>query len=232
MPISVVCPGCKARFTVSEKFAGKKGPCPKCKVVITIPDKPAEEVTIHEPEQFAGGGKDAKGRLVLKPIARKVTKLSPVEMAAIGGAVIATLVIAFLLRGIENKVPIITIGLLLVSPPLAVAGYTFLRDDELEPYRARALMVRAALCGLGYAALWGVYWQLAASGLISGEPWQWLYVAPAFAAVGGGMAFACFDLDFGSAALHYAFYVVVTMLLRWAIGLPPLWAATTGASPF
>ena len=187
MPISVVCPGCKARFTVSEKFAGKKGPCPKCKVVITIPDKPTEEVTIHEPEQFAGGGKDAKGRPVLKPISRKVTKLSPVQMAAIGGAMIATLVIAFLLRGIENKVPIITIGLLLVSPPLAVAGYTFLRDDELEPYRARALMVRAALCGLGYSALWGVYWQLAANGLISGEPWQWLYVAPAFAVVGGGL---------------------------------------------
>jgi hypothetical protein len=232
MPISVVCPGCKARFTVSEKFAGKKGPCPKCKVVITIPDKPAEDVKIHEPEQFAAGGKDTKGRPVLKPIARKVTKLSPVNIAAIGGAVIATLVIAFLLRGLPNKVPVIVIGLLLVSPPLAVAGYTFLRDDELEPYRARDLVIRAVLCGLGYAALWAVYWLLAGYGLISGEPWQWLYVGPAFAVVGAGMALACFDLDFGSAALHYAFFVVVTMLLRWAIGLPPLWAAATGASPF
>ena len=37
MPISVVCPGCKARFNVSDKFAGKKGPCPKCKTVLTVP---------------------------------------------------------------------------------------------------------------------------------------------------------------------------------------------------
>lgn len=37
MPILVTCPGCKAQFNVSEKFAGKQGPCPKCKAVITIP---------------------------------------------------------------------------------------------------------------------------------------------------------------------------------------------------
>lgn len=233
MPISVVCPGCKARFTVSEKFAGKKGPCPKCKIVITVPDKPAEEVKVHAPEQFASGGKDTKGRPVLKPIARKDTRLSATSAVAICGAVIVTLVIAFLLRGVfnnSNKLPIIAVGLLIVSPPLAVAGYTFLRDDELEPYRARALVIRAVLCGLGYAALWGAYWPLSANGIISGEPWQWLFVAPAFIAVGAGLAFACLDLDFGSAAMHYCFYVAVTLLLRFAIGLPPLWAAAAGTS--
>ena len=78
MPISVVCSGCQARFNVSEKFAGKQGPCPKCKKVITIPDAPAEEVTIHAPEAYAHGGKDSKGRPTLKPIARVKTKLSPV----------------------------------------------------------------------------------------------------------------------------------------------------------
>ena len=77
MPISVVCPGCKARFSVSEKFAGKKGPCPKCKAVILVPNAPAEEVKIHVPEQFASGGKDSKGRAVSKPILREETKLKP-----------------------------------------------------------------------------------------------------------------------------------------------------------
>jgi len=230
MPISVVCPGCKARFSVSDKFAGKKGPCPKCKAVITVPDHPAEDVTIHVPEEFASGGKDASGRPVLKPIARKDAKLSLTNIAAIAAAVIVTLVIAFLLRGVSNKLPIIVAGLLIVSPPLAVAGYTFLRDDELEPYRARALVIRATLCGLGYAALWGAYWPLAAYGVISGEPWQWLFIAPAFGAVGAGISFACLDLDFGSAAMHYCFYVAVTLLLRFAIGLPPVWAAATGTA--
>ena len=229
MPISVVCPSCQARFAVSEKFAGKKGPCPKCKAVITVPDKPAEEVKIHEREQFAAGGKDSAGRPVLKPIARKDTKLSATNLVAIGGAVIVTLAIAFLLRGVGNKVPIIVAGLLILSPPLAVAGYTFLRDDELEPYRARALVIRATLCGLGYAVLWAAYWPLASNGIISGEAWQWLFVAPAFIVVGAGLAFACLDLDFGSAAMHYCFYVAVTLLLRFAIGLPPLWAAATSS---
>jgi predicted Zn finger-like uncharacterized protein len=227
MPISVVCPSCQARFAVSEKFAGKKGPCPKCKTVITVPDQAAEEVKIHVPEQFAAGGKDSTGRPVLKPIARKDTKLSATNLVAIGGAVIVTLAIAFLLRGTTNKLPIIVAGLLILSPPLAIAGYTFLRDDELEPYRARALLLRATLCGLGYAVLWGAYWPLASNGIISGEPWQWLFIAPAFIGLGAGMAFACLDLDFGSAAMHYCFYLAVTLLLRFAIGLPPLWAATS-----
>jgi hypothetical protein len=152
-----------------------------------------------------------------------------VNIAAVGSAIIATLVIAFVLRGVENKVPVIAAGLLLLSPPLAAAGYTFLRDDELEPYRARALALRATLCGLGYAALWGAYWPLASAGIISGEPWQWLFVAPAFIGVGAGLSFASLDLDFGSAAMHYCFYVAVTLLLRFAIGLPPLWAATAGS---
>src|SRR5215475_9997808 len=103
MPISVVCPSCKARFAVSEKFAGKKGPCPKCKTVITVPDKPAEEVKIHVPEQFASGGKDSKGRPVLKPIARQDPKLAPPAIAAIAGAVLVTLAVAFLLRSVHDK---------------------------------------------------------------------------------------------------------------------------------
>jgi hypothetical protein len=180
------------------------------------------------PEEFASGGKDATGRAVLKPIARKEIKLSPTMIAAIAGASVMTLALAFLLRFVSNDPPVIAVGLLLVGPPLAVAGYTFLRDDELEPYRGRALVLRATLCGFGYAALWGVYWALAHFGVISGEPWQWLFVAPVLIAAGAGLAFASLDLDFGSGAMHFCFFVAVTLLLRFAIGLPPVWAAAGG----
>src|SRR5690242_13692422 len=57
--IAVVCPSCHARFQVSEKFAGKEGPCPKCKQKITVPAL-GEEVKIHGPEEYEGA-KDAKG---------------------------------------------------------------------------------------------------------------------------------------------------------------------------
>ncbi len=228
MPISVVCPGCKARFSVSEKFAGKKGPCPKCKNVITVPLAPTEEVKIHVPEQFASGGKDSKGRPVLKPILREQTRLKPAVMAAIGAAVVVVFVIAILLRGVSPKLPIIVAGLLIVSPPLAFAGYTFLRDDELEPYRGRALLIRCGLCALAYAGLWGVF-ALIPDGVITGEAWQWVFVAPLFISAGAGVAFACLDLDFGSAAMHYCFYLLVTLLLRAALGLPHLWVVTGGS---
>ncbi len=230
MPISVVCPGCKARFSVSEKFAGKKGPCPKCKQVITVPEPPAEDVTIHVPEQFASGGKDSKGRGVSKPILRKETKVKPVVAVGIAGATLVALAIAFLLRPVENKLPLIVVGLAIVSAPLALAGYTFMRDDAREPYRGRALMMRAALCGLAYAVLWGVYYPLPAYGLITGEAWQWVFVAPVFISIGAAAAWACFDLDFGSAAMHYCFYLLLTLLLRFALGMPALGAVAEGTT--
>ena len=37
------------------------------------------------------------------------------------------------------------IALLLISPPLVIAAYEVLRDDELEPYRGLPLDVRSAL---------------------------------------------------------------------------------------
>jgi len=228
--ISVVCPSCKARFSVSEKFAGKKGPCPKCKAVITVPEIPQEEVKIHVPEQFASGGKDSKGRAVSKPILREETKIKPAAIAGIVAGVVVTFAVAFLSRGLTNelKLYVIVAGLLIVAPPLVLAGYSFLRDDELEPYRGRALWIRATLCSLAYAALWGAFAPLPAYGIITGEAWQWLFVAPVFIAAGAGVAFACLDLDFGSAAVHYCFFVLVTLLLRAALGLPALWNVGTG----
>jgi hypothetical protein len=199
MPIAVLCPGCKARFSVSEKFAGKTGPCPKCKAQITIPAAAAPEIKIAEPEPFSAGGKNAKGIPVGKPIARKETKVAPTTWAMIIGGSLLVLIIAFVLRGVSNKLPAIIVGLLVVSPPLAVGGYAVLRDDELEPYSGRPLWIRAVLCGLAYSALWGLYYPL--TPFLTGEVWQWLFVAPAFVAAGGAAATPC--SIWISAALRY-----------------------------
>ena len=66
MPIQVTCPNpkCLTRFSVADKYAGQKGPCPKCKTVITIPKK-EDEVVIHTPVHSEAGGADASGRKVL-----------------------------------------------------------------------------------------------------------------------------------------------------------------------
>jgi hypothetical protein len=147
-----------------------------------------------------------------------------VAIVAIVGAVLVVLITAWLLRNNTNLV-INSVGLVLLSPALAAAAYTFLRDDELEPYKGTALWVRATLCGLAYAALWGLY--IPVSDYLTGQAYEWLFVAPVFIALGGAAAFASLDLDFGSGALHYGFYLLVTLLLRAIVGLPAIWTITT-----
>ena len=72
MPINVTCPSCHSKFKVSDQFAGKEGPCPKCKAKIKIP-KLEEEVVVHAPQSF--GPKDKTGEGTLKPIFRTETQV-------------------------------------------------------------------------------------------------------------------------------------------------------------
>ena len=215
MPILVVCPGCRKSFKVSEKFAGKKGSCPKCKHEITVPTE-AQEVKVHAPQAFASGGKTTSGELITKPIARQDAKFTPVAAAALGSAVLVVLLVAL----VGGKVGLwkwwsIAPALVLLSPPLAFAAYTFLRDDELEPYRGNALYVRTLICGVVYALLWGAFEYVGRTYFNSTpEIWMWLVILPPFVLVGGLAALATYDLDFGTGTMHYSFYILVTLILR------------------
>lgn len=216
MPIQVVCPGCHVRFQVSEKFAGQKGPCPKCKTVLTIP-KPEDEVKIHVPEEHAGGGKDAKGRPVLKPIAREKSKISPLYVGVVATVVIGLFVAAFLLRSTAN-VWVVGVALAVLSPAIAWAAYGLLRNEELEPHQGISLAIRCIICGAVYAGLWGAYMFIPAS--FMQEIWSWAIIAVPFFGVGALAAYASFDLDVDNSLFHYAFYLVITILLRVALGWP------------
>ncbi|OHB80409.1 MAG: hypothetical protein A2V98_19715 [Planctomycetes bacterium RBG_16_64_12] len=223
MAIRVTCPGCHKRFRVSDQFAGKSGPCPQCKAIIRVPTKD-EEVKIHGPEGLGAG---VRGVTTAKPIARIETKLSPVAAASISAATLVVLIVTAVLghAGFFQDDGLLksAIGLLLVSPPLVIAGYSFLRDDEdLSPYRGLALYVRAGICSAAYMALWGIYAYVAGQ-YLTGELWTWVYVAPPFFVVGGLAALASLDLDFGSGFFHYCFYLAVTVLLRFLAGMGWVW---------
>jgi len=231
MSILVVCRKCRKSFKVSDKFAGQKGPCPNCKATLQIPKK-EDEVKIHGGEEFTDGGRSIDGELLTKPIARKDTKLQPVVAVAIGGAVLVTLIVAwaggsaglFVRQTGETNLIVCTIALLLITPPLVLAAYTFLRDaDELEPYRGTALYVRSGICAAAYVILWAILLYVSSTGLLTGEIWEWLFVAPPLLAVGALVALSCFDLEFGNAFFHYAFYLLVVLILRWIAGMPWIW---------
>jgi hypothetical protein len=226
MPINVTCPGCFTKFTVADKFAGQKGPCKKCKTVIEIP-KLDEQVVIHAPVHSEAGAVGTGGRHALKTYKRQDTKVQPIMIAAVAGTVLVMLIVAFLLRGSELSKSPYLIGMVaaLLGPPLAWAGYTFLRDDELEAYTGTNLALRATACGLVYALLWGVYlfignqWFGSDSFAKGLEIWQMLVLAVPIGAMGTMAGYVSLDLDPGSSFFHWAMYFAVTVILRLVIGL-------------
>jgi hypothetical protein len=227
MPIYVVCPGCKTRFQVSDRFAGRTGPCPKCKTPITIPtpeknQKP--EVKIHVPEEFSSGGRSTTGKLVLKPIPRRYARWDPVAAVGIAAAGLGVMLITALLGwvGVFHSWIAQAIGLAVISPPLVVAGYLALYDEESEPYRGWSLYLRATVCGWAFASLWALYGYVGPR-VLTGEVWNWLFLAPPFLVLGGLASFACLDLDWANGMFLYAFYAVVTIILRWLAGLGWIW---------
>jgi hypothetical protein len=226
MPIAVICPGCKTNFRVNEKFAGQKGPCPKCKTIVVIPE--AEEVKIHAPEEFESGGKDSKGRPSAKPILREETKISPVQIGAMIGGTIAVLAVTFFARTfIKDLLALKAIGVLAVSIPLAAGGYAILRDDELEPYRGGAMWLRAAICGVAYSLLWGGFF-LALNYVpadIKATPWIWLFIVPPFFLVGAGVSAGALDLDYGSGVFHFGLFALASLALYALLGGPYFWQA-------
>ena len=223
MSIIVVCTECRKSFKVNDKFAGKSGPCPNCKHTLRVPEK-SEEVKVHTPEQFAGGGRSKTGKLITKPIVRTNAKFQPVTTALIIAAVLVTLVVTWTMGGLlRDNAAASAIGLLLISPPLVFAAYEVLRDDELEPYRGAPLYIRLTVCGTTYVILWGIFAILVSRGLITGELWNWMLVLPPLIVAGGLVAMAALDLDFGNAMFHYGCYLMVTLVLRWVAGMTWIW---------
>lgn len=229
--IVVTCQNCHKRFNVSEKFAGKSGPCPSCKTTIKIPLK-SEEVVIHAPTPT--GPVDSKGQAVLKPIEREDVEASPVVIIGIAGAIVVSVIAAIVLRMKFPQPPeatsvepamlwwILFAGAIVLAPPLVLAGYWFLRDDELEPHRGGELGIRVSICAVIYAALWGAYAMLKAKAFPNAPPemFHFLFIGPVFLGAGGTAGFATLDLEFGNGAIHYSFYLLVTILFCFMIGVP------------
>ena len=196
------------------KADGKPGTDPKRL------DISADDIQIHAPDTV--GPKTSTGRPVIKPILRKETKIEAVPIVMIVGGTLLAFAAAWILRKpLGQQVALRAIALAIISPPLALGGYWFLRDDELEPYRGRALWLRAGLCALIYAVLWGVYLFIPDDATTA--VWSWIYLAPPFFLVGAGVAYATLDLEVENAFFHYCFYVLVTLLLGLTAGLQMPW---------
>lgn len=227
MPISVICPKCHTRFKVGDQHAGKTGPCPKCKNPIKIPEA-GDEVVIHAPESEAGAT-DATGKNVLKPLKRKETKFSLNITVATVGLVLLSIAIAWMMGRNdlgENRFWVLAGGAILLGPLLSYAGYTFLRDDELGVFDNTSAIVRSIACGLVYALLWGVYLFLG-SQVFGDEAFeqglemvQIVGLGAVAMGIGTFAAFVSFDFEPITGFFHYMLYLLVTIGLRFVMGLP------------
>ena len=223
MPIQVTCPKCFKRFQVSEKFAGKTGPCPNCKQQIRVPEK-SEEVVIHAPDDDAP--KDRTGKSVLKPLKRTETDVTRNGLLITLGAVLAAVGVAIGFR-VMGGAPLwaAVAGAILLGPPLVWAGYTFVRDSELEPYRGSELRYRVLILSAILAALWLVYAFVPSyiNELESPSEMSFMWFGLIFCVMlglGAVASVACFELEFGNGLAHAGLYLVVTTALALLSGIP------------
>jgi hypothetical protein len=224
MPIAVTCPKCLTRFSVNEKFAGKKGPCPKCKNEITIPEL-TEQVVIHAPPDIAP--KDSKGQSILKPIKRKEAKFSRALIWGSVGGVAGAILLALGMR-LTGGTPIFMriIIALAVAPPLVRFGYAISRDSELEPYVGRELWNRVWITSAVLAATWLIYVFITPYVLDIDYASEMGLLASGISLVvmlvfGSVAAMAAFELEFFGGMIIAGVYVAATLLLA-ILGAVPL----------
>lgn len=218
--IRVTCPGCHTRFNVSDKFAGKEGPCPKCKKTITIPAK-EEEVVIHEQDT---GPKDSSGKKLSKPIARAETNLSSVHLVLIIGSILLFFVGALMLRfigldeGTQNI--LLYVGAVIVAIPAAYAAYTFLRNQDAGSFLGSDLWMRVGVCGLIYAALW-LFMPLFGY-MFPGSEMGSIFAIAGMIAAGAAVGMLALDLDYLMGILHYGMYLGCCLIGRLLVGIDVL----------
>ena len=63
MPIAVKCGGCSHEMTVADSMAGKKGRCPECDAVLSIPGSSKRAARSSSDESAAAGQEKTYGKL-------------------------------------------------------------------------------------------------------------------------------------------------------------------------
>ena len=228
MSIPVKCPKCRAEFRVKDEFAGRTGPCPKCKSPITVP-RPEAPVVVHEPDapkagdKSAPGGKPTGGPLKIIPIEREEVRFTWSLAALVVGGVIVAFALAYVLRNVwQASILLRLVGMFLVGIPLGFGGYAILRNDELEPFRGTSALARIAGCALIYTALW------CAIPLFPNDFLQsalvWIVFGVVSTCLAASFPMLLLEIDYGSGVFHYLLYLGTTILLAYSANVPLPWA--------
>jgi len=212
MLVNVVCPGCLKRFRVSARFAGKKGPCPKCGTTMLIP---VDVIEIRKEKN--------------SPIQRQDLVFEPIQIKYSALGVLGILLLTFLFGCIPMydtlRAVLGILGLCAVAFPLALFGYHVLRDrDELFSFSGEELYRRVGIVSAGYILLWLGFESFLAA--IRAEVIiSCLYFA-AFAVLATLLVCPILEFKLPDAFLHYCTFAFAVIFLRFLLGLGWFWSSS------
>ena len=222
MPLHVICSGCLKRFQVGDRFAGMRGPCPSCGTIIDIPK---ESVDMHGVDD-AETTKKEKRKIALRPIPRLGIELDPVQAKYYAGSVLGVLLLTFLI----GCLPMYTVfrsilgilGLCLVVFPLVLFGYQTLRDrEQVFAFSGNELYRRTGIVSAGYVVFWCLF-EYFLTATRADVFISWLYLS-AFAILATLFVHLLLEMKTRDAFLHYCFFGVSVVLLRFLLGLGWFW---------
>ncbi len=209
------------RFQVSEKFAGQKGPCPKCGHIIEIPK---EKVIIHAPDEIIVEGKKVKNPEFVRPIERESFSFTRRQIIVnIVGAcciVLFAYLFHFLGSGIV-KWSAATLGILVTAFALARTSYILVRNpDDLEIFLGRELFRKSAFTAIGYTIAWLVLEVF----LFYFNPGLYvvLFLVP-IVFLASFIPLIFFDTDYSDSCMLFIVFVLVIVLLRGIMFAPEGW---------
>ena len=222
MPTHVTCTGCQKNFTVPDRFAGKRGPCPNCKTIILIP-RLEDQVVIHDPEEAQAKAKGHKDRSIFKPLRRESQGFSRLQMVVVGIGVLFILLIAILIRfNVDNKdefpKTILVMGTLALAYPVSIGGYLFLRDEEMASFYRRPMFIRTGICAGVYCLMWAIYAFLTGFMDMPDSPMLYAGIGIICLLLGGIAPWATLDFNYTNGLLHCGFYVIVCVALCFVMG--------------
>ena len=222
MAIRVLCSGCMTSFEVDDRFAGQKGPCPKCGHIIEIPKA---QVVVHAPDEVVQDGKTTRVGKETRPIEQKRFEFSTTGLLlsllgillVFGAAFGVGLAKSAVLSGIVGAVAVFGIAF-----PIARFGYMLIRDaDDLEKLDGSELTQKSLFTALVFGGSWIVF-ELFVAFLGSQGLTAALLLIPV-AIVGSFGALIFFDCNFGKALLVYAVFAACAIFGRGLLFQPNGW---------
>ena len=212
MSIHVICPGCMTQFEVSDRFAGKKGPCPKCGHIIEIPKV---NVTIVSPDELVVGGKKVQNPDLIRPIEQKSYSFTASAVIVNLTVLTAVLAVALIFHFVHAPFLAVPVGIALVlavAYPLMKYGYMTFRDpNDLEIFLGGQLGKKSILGAAVLLALWLVYELVLLYMNPGGMALAYLIPVAVFAAF---VPVVIFDMDFSDSLAVAVVFLLAIILLR------------------